>query len=227
MKRSEKKIFANLFCFLTVIAVAISIGVSSLSAMSGAQQAVAAEKSNAAKTKHALKAYRKILKKKKNLNEKKDMELPYFSICDMNADGVPELIVSYGENVIYPKKYYTYKNGKAVALKGPKDEDNYPCYGSLVLMPSKRTYAFFRGGPAYDDEKGNGITPHILMVYKVAGHKIKLLNTFAWDEYADGRNKFRKNGKTCTEDEYMKVYHSLGKTIKFYPNCAAKRRLFV
>ena len=91
-------------------------------------------------------------------------------------------------------------------------------------MPSRKTYAFFRGGPAYDDEKGHSITPHIIMEYKIVGRKIKLVNTLSWYDYHKRKDKYYINGKPGTAKKYKAVSKSFGKTVTFYPNSSSKRR---
>ena len=113
------------------------------------------------KKKKALKAYAKILHKKKYSNY-------YFFVCDMNGDKIPELILASEEGTpLAIEEYYTYSKGKAVKLKGPSEKDGYQTWGTLYTMPSRKSYAFYRGGPA----NVNGM-PYSITEYKIKNNKI-------------------------------------------------------
>ena len=117
----------------------------------------------ASKKKKALKAYAKILHKKKYSNY-------YFFVCDMNGDKIPELILADEEGTpLAIKEYYTYSKGKAVKLKAPSGEDGYLTWGTLYTMPSRKSYAFYRGGPA----NVNGM-PYSITEYKIKNWKTLL-----------------------------------------------------
>lgn len=173
-----------------------------------------------------LQAYSKILLQKQNLNEDEKDDMTYFSLCDINADGIQELIISEKEHILSEKTYYTYENGKAVEVIGPGDE-SYPVYGQLYTMPERETYAFFRGGPAVDDGEGNGYMPYTILEYKLENHKINLVNDFYWKRYDSGNkagtNEYYLNGDTCTEEDYQEVYRSFEDEIRFYPNSESNR----
>ena len=175
----------------------------------------------------ALKAYSKILCKKDNLNESEDKLKTYFSICDLNCDHVPELIVSEGEHILSKKKYYTFENDEVVEIEGPDDDETYPVYGQLYSIPSRETYAFYRGGPGTDDSEGNGYMPHIIMEYKIQDNKIKLENELLWNEYESGDkagiNEYYMNGEDCTAEDYQEVYDGFDSQIDFVPNSEVNR----
>ena len=174
-----------------------------------------------------LKEYAKILLQNENLNEEEDNQMPYFALCDINADGIKEMILSKGEHILSEKKYYTYKNGSVVEVKGPSGDDLYPAYGSLYLVPSRESYVFYRGGPAYDSEEGYGVMPYTIMEYKLVDKKIKLINNFYCGEYLSGEKagtrEYSLNGKPCTAEEYQSIYESFGDEIKFYANSKSNR----
>lgn len=174
-----------------------------------------------------LNAYSKMLQKKKLLNEKNDDFKTCFCVCDLDANGIYELIISEDFNLLSKKEYYTYENGKVINLKAPSDEENYPVYGSLYLISSRGSYAFYRGGPAFDDENGNGCMPYNILEYKIKNHQIQLINSFACLEYNTGKksgtNEYYWNGLECKEKDYNNIYHNFDKEIKFYPNSRKNR----
>ena len=186
--------------------------------------------SNAAKkdTKKVLSAYAAILKKKKYKNDGGDTNKPSFALTDLNGDGVSELIISSTDDFLSKKDYFMYKNGKAVKIKTPKS-DFYPLFGTLYEMPSRGTYAFYRGGPGFDGENGTLVMPYIYYEYKLSKGKIKLVNEFEKREITDRKNrktnKITKNGKKCSEREFNNVQNSLENEIVFAANTNSNRQM--
>lgn len=186
--------------------------------------------SNAAKkdTKKVLSAYAAILKKKKYKNDGGDTNKPSFALTDLNGDGVSELIISSTDDFLSKKDYFMYKNGKAVKIKTPKS-DFYPLFGTLYEMPSRGTYAFYRGGPGFDGENGTLVMPYIYYEYKLSKGKIKLVNEFEKREITDRKNrktnKITKNGKECSEREFNNVQNSLENEIVFAANTKSNRQM--
>lgn len=176
-----------------------------------------------------LQAYSKILLQEYNLNEKEDDLKTHFSICDFNADGIQDLILSKEEHILSEKQYYTFENGKVIEIEGPSGNEAYPVYGDLYSLPSRGTYAFYRGGPASDDNNGNGYMPHTIMEYKLENHKIKLINDLYWAEYQfgdkAGLNEYYLNGTQCTAEDYQNIYNSFSNRIEFYAN-SEKNRMY-
>lgn len=176
-----------------------------------------------------LQAYSKILLQEYNLNEEEDDLKTHFSICDFNADGIQDLILSKEEHILSEKQYYTFENGKVIEIEGPSGDEAYPVYGELYSLPSRGTYAFYRGGPASDDNNGNGYMPHTIMEYKLENHKIKLINDLYWVEYQfgdkAGLNEYYLNGTQCTVEDYQNIYNSFSDRIEFYAN-SEKNRMY-
>jgi len=173
--------------------------------------------------KKILKSYTKILSKQKFLNEGQNSERPYFAIADLNNDGKPELLIRESFHILSNTYYYTYKKGKVVKIKGPAGDESYPVYGLLYLMPKRKTYAFYRGGPASDDEKLGGFMPYTVIEYRIKGKKIKAVNNAAWYKFTSGRNIYYLNGKKCRAKAFKKIYKSLGNEISFVPNSSRYR----
>ena len=185
--------------------------------------------SNAASkdTKKVLSAYASVLKKKKYINEQGDSSKPSFALADLNGDGISELIISSTDEFMSSKDYFMYKNGNAVKVKTPK-YDFYPAFGTLYEMPSRHTYAYFRGGPACDDENGRGIMPYMICEYKLANGKIKLVNQYEKIEMTNRKYKnqdsFSLNGKKTSKNVYESVNSALENEIIFEANTAGNRQ---
>lgn len=151
----------------------------------------------------------------------------HFTIVDLNADGIPELILgTKGSDVRDASAYYTYKDGKAVKIKRPLEL--FPVYGALYSMPSRGTFAFRRGGPGFDDGEGSGGMPYLVREYKLENRKIKLVNEAYWIKYERGikagENDYQLNGKKCTEEEFQEIYKSIGSVIELVPNSTKNRK---
>lgn len=167
------------------------------------------------KKKKALKAYAKILHKKKYSNY-------YFFVCDMNGDKIPELILASEEGTpLAIEEYYTYSKGKAVKLKGPSEKDGYQTWGTLYTMPSRKSYAFYRGGPA----NVNGM-PYSITEYKIKNNKIKMVN-YAFKLVPDnGKTKYYYNGKKCTAIKYKKLENAFKTAVDCVYNSKTNRKKY-
>lgn len=179
--------------------------------------------------KDALAAYAALLSKEQYANEEEDIEKPYFAIGDLDADGMPECIIREGSNILEPEAYYTYEDGNVVEIE--RSGEQYPGYGSLYLLPSAGTYMFYRGGPAYEDEKtGNGYTPHYVMEFKLEDHKIRMINEVSWEicDYGDkaGTAEYFLNGKESTAEETEGKYQPDEENhyLEFFPNTEKNRQ---
>ena len=159
----------------------------------------------------AIQAYKEFLSQEKYKNDGTDdsMEQTHFAISDLDADDIPELIVSEDFNILSINEYYTYENGAITKIKGPLD--GYPAWGSLYLQPSHKTYVYFRGGPAYEDEDdGNGYMPYTLAEYKVKNNQIILINSVFWQvcDFGSkaGTTEYTFNNKKCSAEKIEKRY---------------------
>lgn len=129
----------------------------------------------------------------------------HFAISDLNADGIPELLISSDNNMLSLNEYYTYENGTIVKIAGPE----YPQYGSLYALPHRSSYAFFRGGPAWtDEEDGHGYMPYLLVEYTLdlKNHQITTLNRSSWNECDSGTVECELNGQKCSPKEIIEQY---------------------
>lgn len=175
----------------------------------------------------ALAAYADLLSQEQYANEEEDLLKPYFAIGDLNADGMPECIIRDGANMLDYAVYYIYEDGHVVEIEGP--DAQYPRVGSLYSLPSEGTYMFYRGGPAYQDEKtGNGYMPHEVMEFKLENHKIHMINEADWEiyEYGDkaGTAEYFLNGEESTAEETEGKYHFDEKNyLEFFPNTEKNR----
>lgn len=144
-----------------------------------------------------------------------------FALVDIDQNGIPELMIQKEGAITGKMLYYTCKksNHKLVKLKGPSTRDNYPCFGSLFQLPSRKSYAFYRGGPAYDDENGNGIMPYQIMEYKIKKNKIVCVNSVIKNVYSN-QNKAEYSGKysgkkKVTKANYDSISNAFRNEIKF------------
>lgn len=164
------------------------------------------------KKKAALSAYARILIQKK-YNKQMKWKRYCFSICDLNGDHIPEMIL-YNEASIWGIiGYYSYSNGKTVKIKGI----SYPFFGMLYELPIRKSFAFYRGGPAVKN-----YMPYTLVEYKIRHNKIKGIHEFSMDEYTNGKKKCFCDGRPCKVKEYKRVEKSL-KQIKILENSKKNR----
>lgn len=167
------------------------------------------------KKKKALKAYTKILHKKKYSNY-------YFFICDLNGDKIPELILADEEGTpLAIKEYYTYSKGKAVKLKAPSGKDEYPNWGTLYTMPSRKSYAFHRGGPP--SESGMSYS---IIEYKIKNNQIKIANYALKIVPDNGKTKYYYNGKKCKAIKYKKLENAFRTAVDCVYNSETNRKKY-
>lgn len=166
------------------------------------------------------KAYGEILDRKKYANEKEDMEGYYFAVSDLDFNGIPELVLREGLNLLCPAEYYTFEQGEVVELSGP--DEGPPVPGGLYLSRERGSYAFMRGGTM---EK----SWHVIMEYKIKGHEIVLTDSWdaQWDDDWFGKKNpvYKRNEKECGEDEFMATYRAYEDNyIDFVPNTKKSRK---
>lgn len=142
----------------------------------------------------------------------------HFAISDLDADGMPELLISDDGNILSLHEFYTYENhtlendkGEVKEIEIPDDVDLCPAAGGLCLLPSRNSFAYFRGGPAYDDEKdGNGYMPYTLIEYKIENYQIRQVNHAFWQICLSGSKagttEFTLNEQKCSGEEIIDQY---------------------
>ncbi len=176
----------------------------------------AAEKSN--QYRDICRCYAEILAKNQFNNDDENIDGCHFAVADLDNNGTPELIVRKNGHILGDTVYYTYRDGKAVEIKGSSGDEAYPVYGNLYLLPDRNSYAFYRHGPASSDENGNGIMPNLIIEYKIKNDKIICNSVLNHDEYLNGKNVYFKDGKEISAKMYNDFYNSFGECIEFVPN---------
>ena len=152
-------------------------------------------------------AYSKILKKKKYAKE------TMFAVHDLNSDGTPELLI-YTDYNFFGMVIYTYKNGKVKKLNTPE----YPVYGSLYSSKSRKSFMFYRGGPA--DDAG---MPFTMIEYKFKSGKIVEKNSFYG--YSSGSAEgYYMNGEEISKSKFQSIKKKFNKEVMFLENTAANRK---
>ena len=181
--------------------------------------AVSAPKSNAM-SKKVKKQYTKVLQKYVGKGND-EYSIPKFALVDIDQNGIPELMIQKDGQITGEMLYYTCKksNKKLVKIKGPSSKDNYPCFGGLSRMPSRKSYAFYRGGPGYTDDNGNGIMPYLYAEYKIKKNRIVCVSLVNKKEYMD-KNKVEYSGtylgkKKVTKADYNRIEKACRGEIKF------------
>ena len=86
-------------------------------------------------------------------------------------------------------------------------------------MPSRKSYAFYRGGPGYTDDNGNNIMPHLYAEYKIKKNRIVCVSLVNKKEYMD-KNKAEYSGtylgkKKVTKADYNRIEKACRGEIKF------------
>ena len=151
-----------------------------------------------------------------------DNEMGTFALQDLNADGIPELIIDPDGLIVSENLYYTYENGKAVELDASKMD--IPVWGSLLVSSGSGTFCFYRGGPAADDDNGRFMMPHMYIVYSINKGRIREGDSYYGINYEDDNSwKCSKNGKDCSYSEFERFVRSMDGSVEFVDNTAANR----
>lgn len=112
--------------------------------------------------------------------------------------------------------YYRYANGKAVKIRKASADESYPQWGILYELPDRRSFAFYRGGPATEN-----YMPYVIMEYKVINNQIKLMHTVSLLEYTNSdKEECFFDGKRCKAEVFEEMLKS-AKQIKYLPNTKA------
>lgn len=173
----------------------------------------ASHQKTAKKKKAALRAYAKFLAQKKYRIQPKKQEY-FFSVCDLNGDRIPEMILYNADSIWGIMGCYGYANGKIKKIKG---SINIPCFGQLYELPNRKSFAFFRGGPAVED-----FMPYAILEHKIKNNKIKLVHTINRREYTSGKNKCYYDRKAFGIKQYKKIEKSM-KLIAIHRNTPKNR----
>lgn len=181
-------------------------------------------------------------------NNKEDIIMgTHFAISDLNADGIPELLISSDSNVLSLHEFYTdeYDKNEVMKIEIPDDVELCPAFGYLYPLPSRNSFAYFRGGPAYDEKDGNGYMPYTLIEYKIENYQIRMVNDVFWQVCDSGSKagtiEFTLNEQKCSAEEILDQYpleeikdedgeirYQLeGNSIELLPNTDANRKAII
>lgn len=144
----------------------------------------------ASKYNDALKAYKKYFSK--NLD---NYDHPYaeYKLCDIDKNGVPEMIVSYMSGVRAGFKIYTYKQSNVKHVKSFEGGCRV-CYNK-----SKKQIAVLTSGGAADNK---------MQVFKLSGTKLKKVCIYEskglYQSYSLVGVKYYKNGLKISKSKYNK-----------------------
>lgn len=165
---------------------------------------------------YALNTYYTILsgEEYKNNNVEDEIMGTHFAISDLNADGTPELLVSVGNNIRSLCEIYTYerKNGVAAKIEIPDNVDFCPVAGSLYPLPSRNSFAYFRGGPAYSEPEhpDDSYMPYTLIEYSIENYQVHMKNHAYWEicELGSkaGSTEYTLNEQECSAEEIIGQY---------------------
>ena len=165
-------------------------------------------------------AYDKIASKKEYSY---DNENGSFALHDLNADGIPELIIDPDGMFVSENLYYTYDNGKVISID--VSQMDIPVYGTFMTSSESGTFCFYRGGPAAYDEDDRDFMPHMYIEYKLTQDKVKERDRYTGINYADDDSwKCSKNGEDCSYSNFNRFVKSMDETVEFVDNTAANRQ---
>lgn len=152
-----------------------------------------------------------------------DDENGSFALHDLNADGIPELIIDPDGMFVSENLYYTYDGGKAVSIDA--SQMDIPVYGTFLTSSKSGTFCFYRGGPATFDEDDRDFMPRMYIEYTLTKGKVKEGDHYTGLNYDDDDSwKCSKNGKDCSYSTYNRFVKSMDGTVEFVDNTAANRR---
>lgn len=150
--------------------------------------------------KKARNAYKRYIKN--YLSSKKQFPSSFSRICDINNDGISEMLFRYNNGIRYTCKIYTYKKGKIIKMK----ELN----GCTNIYYNKNKKQICVDSP-------NGASHAILTCYKMVSTQLKQISKYEciWD-YSGGTTKKKcyKNNKRISVKEFDKF----SKRIFKWPN---------
>ena len=158
----------------------------------------------------ALQAYYDMLSQEKYQNEDAEVMKTFFAVSDLNADGIPELLVNHTGNLMETDQYYTYENGAVTEIASDEDHWYSRSIGDLYLLPSRNTYAFFLEGPSGRDDDNNLNCMFSLNEYTIEDHQIRMINEVLWEICVSGSQKGTSkctwNDQPCSYDEIINQY---------------------
>ncbi|MBR4719264.1 MAG: hypothetical protein IKP31_03355 [Lachnospiraceae bacterium] len=166
-----------------------------------------------------LAAYGKIASQKEYSYEN---EMGTFALHDLNNDGVPELIIDSDGLIVSDNLYFTYSGNEVVELDA--SELSFPAWGSLLSSSGSGSFCFYRGGPAYTDEKEKDVMPHVYIEYTIRKDKIVEGDTYNGLYYReDDTWKCTKNGKKLRTPDFLDFVNSMDGKVEFVDNTAENR----
>ncbi|MBO6109081.1 MAG: hypothetical protein J6P16_06740 [Eubacterium sp.] len=147
-----------------------------------------------------------------------------FAISDLNADGIPELLIDPDGSIAGNNNlYYTYQDGKLIKLD--LSEVDYPVWGELLVSAERKSYCFFRGGMGFNDDSGEPVMPYTYLEYVIEGNKIINKHSFSAYHY-ENRDiwKCYMDDEECSyEDVYKKAVDTFSDAVVFFDNTKANR----
>ncbi len=150
-----------------------------------------------------------------------DNEGGSFALHDLNADGVPELIIDPDGMFVSDNLYYTYDNGQAVSID--VSQMDIPVYGSFLTSSESGTFCFYRGGPASFDDNDRGFMPHMYIEYSLKKGKVREGDSYTGLNYDDDSWECSKNGEACSYSTFDGFVRSMDGTVEFVDNTVANR----
>ena len=203
MKKIEiKRIITGLMTAAMLVAVTCSAG-------NGLSKVDAASKDEIAA---ALGEYKNILA---NETGTERYGLGSFSIADLNSDGIPELIYDENGTPVSGDDFYTYSNGKTVKLDSSGMDIER--YGSFMVSAERKTFCFFRGGPATDEGM-----PYDYIEYEIKGSAIVVKNSYFGLKKTEGTWTCRDKSGSISYEDFKKITDTFT-SIKIYQNNESNR----
>ncbi|MCR5603291.1 MAG: hypothetical protein K6G27_06285 [Lachnospiraceae bacterium] len=153
-----------------------------------------------------------------------DNENGSFALHDLNADGIPELIIDPDGMFVSDNLYYTYDNGKVISID--VSQMDIPVYGTFLTSSKSGTFCFYRGGPATYDDNDRDFMPHMYIEYALINGKIKERDRYTGLNYEDDDSwKCSMNGEECSYSNFNRFVESMDETVAFVDNTAANRHV--